>query len=298
MGYSVKEIEKLIYKYMPTSKGYQQDVIAAMNYAFSAGGKRLRPMMMKLCYDMFTEQSEVYDEGVIAPFMAAIEMIHTYSLIHDDLPALDNDELRRGKPTVHVEFGEDIAILAGDGLLNYAYETCAKVFDIRPKDTGVEKAFVVMAHKPGIYGMIGGQTLDVVLSGKPVDERALDFIYRNKTSALIECAMMVGAYLAGADEETVSKLEQAACCVGMAFQVQDDILDIIGQEDKLGKPLHSDEKNDKYTYATIHGIDASKAYVREMSDKANDIIKGLHVKNEKAKEELIKLINSLIDRDR
>ncbi|MBQ9610259.1 MAG: polyprenyl synthetase family protein [Lachnospiraceae bacterium] len=298
MGYSVEEIEKLLYKYMPTSKGYQQDVTAAMNYAFSAGGKRIRPIMMKMCYDMFVDLSGDYDEEIIAPFMAAIEMIHTYSLIHDDLPALDNDELRRGKPTVHVKFGEDIAILAGDGLLNYAYETCAGVFDKRPADTGVEKAFLVMARKPGIYGMIGGQTLDVVLSGKPVDERELDFIYRNKTSALIECSMMVGAYLAGADEETVKRLEEAAGCVGMAFQVQDDILDIIGQEEKLGKPIHSDEKNDKYTYATIHGIDASKAYVREMSGRADDIIKSLDVKNEKAKEELINLINSLIDRDR
>lgn len=298
MGYSIEEIEKLIYKYMPTSKGYQQDVLAAMNYAFSAGGKRLRPMMMKMCYDMFADLSGDYYEEIITPFMAAIEMIHTYSLIHDDLPALDNDDLRRGKPTVHVKFGEDIAILAGDGLLNYAYETCAKVFDRRPGDIGVEKAFAVIARKPGIYGMIGGQTLDVILSGKPVDERALEFIYRNKTSALIECSMMVGAYLGGADEETVSKLEQAAGCVGMAFQVQDDILDIIGQEDKLGKPVHSDEKNDKYTYATIHGIDASKAYVKEMSDKANDIIRGLNVKNEKVRDELINLINSLIDRDR
>ena len=297
MGYSVEDIENIIYKYLPTAKGYQQDVIAAMNYAVSAGGKRLRPMMLRMCYDMLAEPSS-YDEEIVEPFMAAIEMIHTYSLIHDDLPALDNDELRRGKPTVHIKFGEDIAILAGDGLLNNAYETCAKVFERKPKDTGIEKAFAVMARKPGIYGMIGGQTLDVVLSGKKIDERAIEFIYRSKTAALIECSMMAGAYLAGADEETVGKLEQAAYCVGMAFQVQDDILDIVGQEDILGKPVHSDEKNDKYTYATIHGIEASRAYVKEMSGKANEIIRGLNVKNENVREELIELINSLIDRDR
>lgn len=298
MKTNASDIEKIIYKYIPTAKGYRQEILAAMNYAFSAGGKRIRPMMMKLCYDMFAGNDRQDDETVIGPFMAAMEMIHTYSLVHDDLPALDNDDLRRGKPTVHVKFGEDVAILAGDGLLNYAFELVAKAMAKRPGDVNIEKAFGVLASKSGIYGMLGGQALDVTMSGKKLDEESLEFIYLNKTSALIECPMMVGAYLAGADSDTAAKLEEAARAVGMAFQVQDDILDIIGDEDKIGKPVHSDEKNEKYTYATIHGVEASRQYVRDMTDKANDIIRGIDVRNGEVKEELIELINSLIDRDK
>ncbi len=298
MEYNSSDIEKIIYKYIPTAKGYQQELLAAMDYAFKAGGKRLRPMMMKLCYDMFTDMDEAYDETVIGPFMAAIEMIHTYSLIHDDLPALDNDDLRRGRPTVHVKFGEDVAILAGDGLLNYAYETAAKAFMVKPGDLGIEKAFVTLTGKPGIYGMVGGQALDVSMTGKKLTNDQMEFIYLNKTSALIECSMMVGAYLAGASEDIVKKLEEAARAVGMAFQVQDDILDIKGDEEKIGKPLHSDEKNDKYTYATIYGVEAAEKYVKEMSDKANEIISSIEVKNNEVKDKLTRLINSLIDRDR
>ena len=153
MKYSTEDIEKIIYPYLPVEEGYPETVITAMNYAFRAGGKRLRPMMMKLCFDLFSKNAE--DSSVVGPFMAAIEMIHTYSLIHDDLPALDNDVLRRGLPTVHVKFGEDIAILAGDGLLNYAFETAAKAFLVKPGDINIEKAFMLLASKPGIFGMIG-----------------------------------------------------------------------------------------------------------------------------------------------
>lgn len=298
MKYNASDIEKIIYKYIPTAKGFQQELLAAMDYAFKAGGKRLRPMMMKLCYDMFIEPGDEYDESVIGPFMAAIEMIHTYSLIHDDLPAIDNDDLRRGRPTVHVKFGEDVAILAGDGLLNYAYETAAKAFLAKPGDMGIERAFIILTQKPGVYGMVGGQAVDVKMTGKKLSNEQMEFIYLNKTSALIECSMMVGACLAGASEETVKLLEEAARAVGMAFQVQDDILDIKGDEDKIGKPVHSDEKNDKYTYATIYGIEAAEKYVKEMSDKANNIIDSIDVKNEDVKKKLTELVNSLIDRDR
>ena len=296
MKYSTEDIEQIIYPYLPSEEGYAKDVIVAMNYAFRAGGKRLRPMMMKLCYDLFAENKD--DVSLIGPFMAAIEMIHTYSLIHDDLPALDNDVLRRGLPTVHVKFGEDIAILAGDGLLNYAYETAAKTFMVSPGDVRVEKAFSLLTSKPGIYGMIGGQTLDVVMSGSKIDDNQLEYIYLNKTAALIECSMMIGAILGGADDATVENIGQAAQAVGMAFQVQDDVLDILGDEATLGKPVLSDEKNDKYTYATIYGIDKAKAYVNNMSDKANNIINDINSKNKETKEALVSLIKTLIDRDR
>lgn len=295
MKYSTEDIEKIIYRYLPEESGYPIKVIQAMNYAFMAGGKRLRPMMMKLCFDMFKKED---NEELIGPFMAAIEMIHTYSLIHDDLPALDNDELRRGKPTVHVKFGEDIAILAGDGLLNYAFSVAAQAFSVKPGDVNVEKAFAVLASKPGIYGMIGGQTLDVIKSGSPLTDEEIEYIYINKTSALIECAMTIGALLGGASGDEVDKIGQVARAVGMAFQVQDDILDIVGDEKALGKPVLSDEKNEKYTYVTIHGIEKSRQYVNNMSDKANNILSELNVTNNNAKESLINLITQLIDRDR
>lgn len=297
MKYSTEDIEKIIYAYLPDEEGYPKPVIKAMNYAFKAGGKRLRPMMMKLCYDMYVPTQDANIE-IIGPFMAAIEMIHTYSLIHDDLPALDNDVLRRGKPTVHVAYGEDIAILAGDGLLNYAYETAARAFSVIPGCAAVEKAYAVLASKPGIHGMIGGQTLDVIMSGHKTDEDQLQYIYENKTSALIECSMMVGALLGGADDIEVSHICEAASAVGMAFQVQDDILDIVGDEKALGKPVNSDEKNDKYTFVTLHGMDASKKYVNDMSEKANNILNRLTVCNEDAKSGLMDLVRTLIDRDR
>lgn len=295
MKYSTEDIEKIIYRYLPEESGYPIKVIQAMNYAFMAGGKRLRPMMMKLCFDMFKKED---NEELIGPFMAAIEMIHTYSLIHDDLPALDNDELRRGKPTVHVKFGEDIAILAGDGLLNYAFSVAAQAFSVKPGDVNVEKAFAVLASKPGIYGMIGGQTLDVIKSGSPLTDEEIEYIYINKTSALIECAMTIGALLGGASGDEVDKIGQVARAVGMAFQVQDDILDIVGDEKALGKPVLSDEKNEKYTYVTIHGMEKSRQYVNNMSDKANNILSELNVIDNNAKESLINLITQLIDRDR
>lgn len=296
-NYDTKEIENIIYAYLPREEGYAKPVLSAMNYAVRAGGKRLRPMMMKLCYDMYVSGEEEQTE-VIGAFMAAIEMIHTYSLVHDDLPALDNDMLRRGKPTVHAAYGEDMAILAGDALLNYAYETAAGAFRVQPGDVKVEKAYAVLASKPGIYGMIGGQVLDVKMSGKPVDEEALQYIYLNKTAALIECAMMIGALLGGAPDAELEQIREAACAVGMAFQVQDDILDVIGDESAIGKPVNSDERNQKYTYVTIHGMDASKKYVHDMSERANNILEGLAVNNDDAKSALMELIHTLIDRDR
>ena len=297
MKYSAKDIEDMIYKYLPEEQGYQKDVIQAMNYAFKAGGKRIRPMMMRLTYDMLTEPS-IRDDEAVCPFMAAIEMIHTYSLIHDDLPALDNDDFRRGRPTVHRQFGEDIAILAGDGLLNYGFETAARAFLSSCDISRVSKAFTVLTQKPGIYGMIGGQTLDVIKSGQKIDDSELHFIYTNKTAALIECSVMIGGILAGADDSTVAVLEQIANCVGMAFQVQDDILDIVGDEKLLGKPVQSDERNNKYTYATLYGIDAARRYVEETSKKAMDLLSGISFNDKEAGESFRTLIVSLIDREK
>lgn len=294
MKYSVKDMEDMIYAYLPEETGYAKTVLSAMNYAVKAGGKRLRPMMLRLCYDMFAEATE---EAVVRPFMAAIEMIHTYSLVHDDLPAMDNDALRRGLPTVHVKYGEDMAILAGDALLNYAFETACKGFLAKPGDVGIEAAFSVLAAKSGIYGMVGGQVLDVEKAGMPMDEDELSYIYENKTGALIAASCMCGAQLAHADEKNVEKVREAAYAVGLAFQVQDDILDIVGDEAVIGKPLHSDDKNHKSTYVTLHGMDAAGAYVRDMSEKAVSILESLEVIDEAAKADMISLVKSLIARD-
>ena len=257
----IEKIEQTIDFYLPEEKGLQKTVLSAMNYSVKAGGKRLRPMLMAETYEMFGGA----DSSVIEPFMAAIEMIHTYSLIHDDLPALDNDDYRRGQKTCHIVYGEDMAILAGDALLNYAYEVATKAFDLAEKDQimNVVEAIKILASKPGIYGMIGGQVADVELEGTPLSMEQILFIHKNKTSALIEACMMIGAVLAGASKEDVLKMEECGEYIGLAFQIQDDILDLTGDEEEIGKPVGSDEKNHKTTYVTLKGLERSQRDFKE-----------------------------------
>ena len=276
MAERTAQIEQIIKKYLPKEEGYQKTIMEAMNYSVLAGGKRLRPMLMQETYRLFGGRSEV-----IEPFMAAIEMIHTYSLVHDDLPAMDNDEYRRGKKTTHAVYGEAMGILAGDALLNYAYETAARAFDMEPGNPGVCQAFQILTAKAGIYGMVGGQTVDVESEGKPdMTKEKLDFIYRLKTSALIEGAMLVGAVLAGATQGEQKINEQTAGEVGLAFQIQDDILDVTSTMEVLGKPIGSDEKNHKITYVTYEGIEKAKADVASLSEQAIARMDSLVVKNE------------------
>lgn len=272
----IGHIEAVLDWYLPRPEGLQKTVLTAMNTTVKSGGKRLRPMLMEETYHMFGGEGEV-----IEPFMAAIEMIHTYSLIHDDLPALDNDDYRRGKKTCHIVYGEDMAILAGDALLNYAYETASKAFDMaKGQETErVIQAMKILASKPGIYGMIGGQTADVELEGTPLTMEQILFIHKNKTSALIEACMMIGAVLAGADEDEVKRMEQCGEAIGLAFQIQDDILDLVGDEEEIGKPVSSDERNHKVTYVTLKGLEQSKEDVREISMKAIDILKDYDQEN-------------------
>lgn len=286
MNERIQEIEAVIHRYMPTAKGYAATVMVAMNYTMDAGGKRLRPMLMLETYRMFGGK-----EVVVEPFMAAIEMIHTYSLVHDDLPALDNDDYRRGRKTAHIVYGEAMAILAGDGLLNYAYETAVKAFSMTEKPEPVIEALRILTQKPGIYGMIGGQTADVELTGKPLTDDALEYIYKNKTGALIEASMMIGACLAGADRESVAQVETLAGLVGRAFQIQDDILDIEGTEAELGKPLHSDEENGKITYVTLHGLEAAKEEVERLSREAVELLDRFPQGNPFLRELILELIH-------
>ena len=267
----VKEIEEILKSYLPEQNGYQKIIMDAMEYSLMAGGKRLRPMLMQETYRLFGGT-----EKVIEPFMAAQEMIHTYSLVHDDLPAMDDDELRRGRKTTHVVYGEDMGILAGDALLNYAFETAAAAFEEYPeKALQIGKAMKILGNKAGIYGMLGGQVVDVKETGHALDKDVLDFIYALKTGALLESSMMIGATLADADEESIALIEKVASKVGLAFQVQDDILDVTSTAEVLGKPIHSDEKNEKTTYVTLLGIDEAEKIVETI-----ELLKSLPVRND------------------
>lgn len=287
----VDHIEAILKEYLPKEEGWQKTVIAAMNYSVLAGGKRLRPMLMEEAYRLFGGKGRE-----IEPFMAAIEMIHTYSLVHDDLPAMDNDEYRRGRKTTHVVYGEAMAILAGDGLLNYAFETAMKSFTMEGDLEKKARALSVLAQKAGIYGMIGGQTADIEAEdlGDQVTTEHLMFIHAHKTSALVEAAMMTGAILAGASQEETAQIEKAAYEIGIAFQIQDDILDVTSTLEMLGKPIGSDAKNHKTTYVTLKGLEESRKEQQELSLHAIETIRNIGYSNDF----LMELVTSLITREK
>lgn len=261
----IAEVEQIIKSFLPEEKGWQKTVLSAMNYSVLAGGKRLRPLLMLETYRMFGGT-----EKAIEPFVAAIEMVHTYSLVHDDLPAMDNDEYRRGRKTTHAVYGEAMAILAGDGLLNLAFETAAKAFSLGGEPAGIGRALSLFAKKSGVEGMIGGQTADIEAEdmGGSVTEEQLLFIHEHKTAALIQSAMMVGAILAGASDADIKKIEGIGYDIGIAFQIQDDILDVTGDAAKLGKSIGSDEKNHKVTYVTLKGLAQAQADQQALSSRA------------------------------
>lgn len=300
----IEEIESIIRSYLPKEEGYQKTVMEAMNYSVLAGGKRLRPMLMQETYHFFGGTGIV-----VEPFMAAIEMIHTYSLVHDDLPAMDNDEYRRGRRTTHIQYGHAMGILAGDALLNYAFETMAKAVDIARQAADKEYYILlervvtaqrIIAEKAGIYGMVGGQTADVEATEKQeaLTQEKLDFIYRLKTSALIEGSMMAGAVLAGASREELAKVEELGQKVGLAFQIQDDILDVTSTTEALGKPVFSDEKNQKVTYVTLKGLEESGRLVESISQEALVILSELACKLDCRNEFLKELLTWLIHREK
>ena len=267
-----EEIESLLTACAPKEEGYQKTIFQAMNYSLMAGGKRLRPMLIQETYRLFGGSHE----AVIHPFMAAIEMIHTYSLIHDDLPALDNDDYRRGRKTTHVVYGEDMGILTGDALLNYAFETACSAFETDPQNSIlIGRALKILAGKAGIYGMIGGQVVDVRSAGCKISGELLAFIYRLKTGALIEASVMIGAVLAGAKEEEIGKMEEIAGKIGLAFQIQDDILDVTSTTEILGKPVHSDEKNEKTTYVTWKGLEKAKEEAARLTEEAVEELRSI-----------------------
>ena len=282
----VHDIEDIIKQFLPPKEGPQKLIMETMDYALLIGGKRIRPLLMSETYRMFGGA-----EKVIEPFIAAIEMIHTYSLVHDDLPAMDNDDYRRGQKTIHVVYGEDLAILTGDALLNYAFEVMTKALKGYPKQSlQIGEAIGEVAEKAGIYGMIGGQVVDVTAAGKTISLEQLDYIYTRKTCALLEASMKVGAILAGAPEEKVQVMEEIARSVGLAFQIQDDILDVSGSFEVLGKPIHSDDKNDKTTFVTLKGLTKAKAEVARLSTEALALLDSLEEQNIFLKETIKALV--------
>ncbi len=295
MQQKVKEIEEVLAYYSPKEEGFQRQIMEAMNYSLMAGGKRLRPLLMKETFVLFGGQHI----DLLTPFMAALEMIHTYSLVHDDLPAMDNDEYRRGRKTTHVVYGEAMGILAGDGLLNFAFETAVKAFDAAESCAAdqhdlyrrIAKALQVLARKAGILGMIGGQVIDIEqYEGEPSRNR-LDHVYRLKTGALIEASMMIGAILAGADQIYIDGIERIAGDIGLAFQIKDDILDVTGTTEQLGKPVHSDEKNEKTTYVSLLGVEDADTEVLNISNRAMEAYDTLPCQNEFLRILIGKLIN-------
>ena len=267
--------EEVIRRWLPEEKGFAKTMAEAMNYSMCAGGKRLRPILLLESLRLFGG-----DENLAEPFMAGIEMIHTHSLVHDDLPAIDNDDYRRGRLTTHKVYGEAMGVLGGAALLNYAYETMLRAFDLTSQKEPVIRAVRIMAEKTGIRGMLGGQSVDVENDGKPITREMLDYIYRHKTSALIEAPMMTGAVLGGAEEEELAAVERAAADIGLAFQIRDDILDVTATSEELGKPVHSDEKNNKITYVTLFGIQEASRQVEEISQRAVSTLDKLNRKNE------------------
>ena len=282
------DVNNIVNSYLPKEAGLQKTIIEAMNYSLTVGGKRLRPILMKEAYNLFSDN----EEETIKLFMTAIECIHTYSLVHDDLPAMDNDDYRRGSLTTHKKFGHAMGILAGDGLLNYAYELCAKGILKANNIKRAGKAFEVLSTKAGVYGMVGGQTVDVELTGKAMDSRTIRFIYDLKTSALIEASLMCGAILADADGKSVKAMEKIGNNIGLAFQIQDDILDITSTTKELGKPVLSDEKNNKTTYVSLYGMENSIKKVSELSYEAVTMIKDINPNSDF----LVKLVEYLITR--
>ena len=282
-----EEAERVIREYLPEESGFAKTMAEAMNYSMTAGGKRLRPILIRETYELFGGKDKLCE-----PFMAAMEMIHTHSLIHDDLPALDNDDYRRGRLTTHKVYGEAMGVLSGVALLNRAYEVMLSAFDLTGDKDRVIAAMRIIADKTGINGMLGGQSVDVENDGKPLEHKMLDYIYKNKTSALIEASMMTGAVLAGASEKELKVVEQAAENIGLAFQIQDDILDVTSTQEELGKPIHSDEKNNKVTYVSLMGAPAAAGKVKELSEHAVELLNSLDRKNEF----LDLLVESLISR--
>ncbi len=296
-------VNTIIKEFLPEENGLETTIYKAVNYSLFAGGKRLRPIILIESFKLFYDEKDTVSRELLCTlaerYAVALEMIHTYSLVHDDLPAMDNDMYRRGKKTTHAEFGHGMGILAGDALLNMAFELLTSASKVIPEDMPddiklevykrINTAGYIMAYKAGSHGMIGGQVIDLEASGKEIDNNILMTMYKLKTSALLEAAMMVGAALAGAGAESIEKIEKIASNIGLAFQIRDDILDEISTQEELGKPVYSDMKNNKPTYTVLNGLAASREQVHFLTREALSIYDSLDYKNDFLRELMISL---------
>jgi len=260
----INVVNQALQKYFVKQENHQASIYNAMEYSLFSGGKRIRPVLCLAAAELFGGGEEVM------PFACALEMIHTYSLIHDDLPCMDDDDLRRGKPTNHVVFGEGMAVLAGDALLNCAAETVLQNSQVPAPQT--LEAMKVLFASSGTEGMIGGQVIDLESEGKTVDAVTLMAMHVHKTGALIIAAAKMGAIIAGATREDVLNMENFARYVGVAFQIKDDILDVESTTDVLGKPVGSDSLNEKTTFVTLYGLEQSKKMLEDYTQKAIEVL--------------------------
>ncbi len=259
-------IDSSLSDFVPVVNNPQSEIYESMRYSLMAGGKRLRPILMLEVARLFDKDWEDVKE-----FACALEMIHTYSLIHDDLPAMDNDDLRRGMPTNHIKFGESTAILAGDALLNKAFEVALTATHL--DNDVLIRAMQVLSHSSGTEGMIGGQIVDIASEGKGISIDTLKYIHSLKTGAIIRAACVIGAIISGAGEGQINAIDEFAINLGIAFQIRDDILDVTGTAEELGKPIGSDIDLNKSTYVSLCGLEKSIELVNEYSNKAKDALK-------------------------
>ena len=276
----VQQTEEVIRRFLPVEEGYARTVMEAMNYSVLAGGKRLRPLFLRETASMYGARQELAE-----PFMAALEMIHTYSLVHDDLPAMDNDEFRRGQKTTWAVYGDGMAVIAGDGLLNYAYETALTAYDAAANENEKDRVFEalrILARNAGIYGMVGGQCADILTDRDQASltPELLQYIHKKKTACMIESGFQIGAVLAGAPKEDVAALGSIAEDIGLAFQIQDDILDVTGDQKELGKSIGKDALEGKATYVSMNGLEAAAGKVKELTEHALLAMDSLSQENE------------------
>lgn len=263
-------VEAALPGYLPREENLQKTVQEAMAYSLLAGGKRIRAV---LCLAFCQLCGGTVEEAM--PFACAIEMVHAYSLIHDDLPCMDDDDLRRGRPSCHIQYGEAMAVLAGDGLLTLGFETMLnQYYTGKYPPQRVVKAAAELARAIGTGGMIGGQVIDIQHEGKPITGEELNILHTLKTGALIRASAKMGCIIAGAADDIVARADQYAKNIGLAFQITDDILDVTANEEALGKPVHSDSENGKTTYVTLYGMEKSRRIVRELVLEADLAIKG------------------------
>ncbi len=257
-------VNQSLQKYFVKQDNHQATIYNAMEYSLFSGGKRIRPVLCIACAELFGNQEDAL------PFACALEMIHTYSLVHDDLPCMDDDDLRRGKPTSHIVFGEAMAVLAGDSLLTLAFDTTLRHSAVAPALT--LEGMKILSESAGTEGMIGGQVIDLESEGKAIDSVTLMSMHIHKTGALIMAAAKMGALIGGGTKEDVLNMEKFARYLGVAFQIKDDILDVESTTDVLGKPVGSDSENEKTTFVTLYGLEQSKKMLEDYTNNAIDVL--------------------------